>query len=72
MTPDQIATRIVDRIERDGTIHKSSIVEELDLCMGRNVARQEINNHLATYLAHRYGLGETWFTGEQRLSEGSK
>jgi hypothetical protein len=34
MTPDQLAERIMDRIQKDQAIHKSSIVEELQLaCM---------------------------------------
>lgn len=31
MSPDQLADRIMARIERDQAIHKSSIVEELQL-----------------------------------------
>lgn len=36
MTPDQLAERIMARIERDQAIHKSSIVEELELAQPRS------------------------------------
>jgi hypothetical protein len=62
MTPDQLADRIMRRIEDDKAIHKSSIVEELTLaCASASGPRQQINDHLTEYLATRYGLTDTWF-----------
>lgn len=60
MNSARIADRILDRIEKDGTVHKSSIVEELELCLGREQSPAS-NDPLAAYLAHRYGLSDTWF-----------
>jgi len=52
MTPDQLAERIMDRIEKDQAIHKSSIVEEFQLaCAPVAKPMAQINR-----LAHQHML----------------
>lgn len=57
MTNDDLADRIMSRIERDQAIHKSSIVEELQLACQRPIVRREVMEKLKDALP---GYLEDW------------
>lgn len=71
MTPDQLAERIMHRIERDQAIHKSSIVQELELAQRPIVARSAWSDYLGKSIVPQAEI-DALFSRDGYPVEGSK
>lgn len=71
MTADQLAERIMQRIERDQAIHKSSIVEELQLACAPIVARSSWSDYLGKSIVPQAEI-DALFSRDGYPVEGSK